>query len=59
MLTAGGPWQTVIEEQNYIQFSAEFLIALDKLIQRLGLEYGQPAGMYCNADTDVLDLVYP
>lgn len=59
LLNAGGPWQTEIDGQYYVQFSAGFLRTLDGLIQQLGLGYGQPAAMYCNFETDLLDLAYP
>lgn len=58
-LVLGGPWQTVIDGKNYVQFSSNFLKALDKVVEKLGLAYGDPAAMYCYADQDVLDLAFP
>lgn len=58
MLYIGGPWQTTIDGQDYLQFSVEFIVALDALIQEIGLPYGQPAAMYC-APESVLDKAYP
>jgi len=58
VLYVGGPWQTKIDEQNYLQFSVDFIAALDSVIQEIGLPYGQPAAMYCNPES-VLDKAYP
>lgn len=59
LLTMGGPWQTVIDGQQYVQFSGAFARALNDLVQALGLKYGEPAGMYCGANMDILDLAFP
>lgn len=58
MIFIGGPWQTNIAGQDYIQFSIGFIAALDSLIQEIGLPYGQPAAMSC-ASESVLDKAYP
>ncbi len=58
MLYIGGPWQTQIDEQDYLQFSVDFIAALDSVIREIGLPYGQPAAMYCDLES-VLDKAYP
>lgn len=58
MIYIGGPWQTKIDGQDYVQYSIEFIKALDTLIQEIGLPYGEPMGMYCSGQ-DVFELAYP
>lgn len=58
MLYIGGPWQVNIDGQNYIQFSIEFIKAIDTIIQEIGLPYGQPMAMTCGA-RDVFEQAYP
>jgi hypothetical protein len=41
----GGPWQTEIDGQTYIQYSDAFATRLKDLIERLGLPVGEPEGM--------------
>ncbi|MCE2396699.1 hypothetical protein J4G02_19395 [Candidatus Poribacteria bacterium] len=50
-LFAGGPWQTKIDGQNYVQFSFGFVEAIIDLFEALGLPFGSPAGMVCWGDT--------
>ena len=50
-LYAGGPWQTKIDGQNYVQFSFGFVEAIIDLFQALDLPFGSPAGMVCWGDT--------
>lgn len=58
MVYIGGPWQINIDGQNYIQFSIEFINAIDTLIQEIGLPYGEPMAMTCGA-RDVFEQAYP
>ena len=46
----GGPWQTQIDGQTYLQYSDAFATRLKKLIDQLGLPTGEPEGMYCNGE---------
>lgn len=57
-LYIGGPWQTIIDGQNYIQYSSAFARALSDLVNGLGLSLGEPAAMACFPD-DVLDKAFP
>lgn len=54
----GGPWETEIEQQNYILFSTAFISALDKVITSMKLPYGQPAAWTCFGD-EVFDKAFP
>lgn len=58
MIYIGGPWQLNIDGKNYVQFSLEFIKAIDTLIQEIGLPYGQPMAMTCTA-RDVFEQAYP
>ncbi|MFT3895528.1 MAG: hypothetical protein QM730_28235 [Anaerolineales bacterium] len=58
MIYIGGPWQTNIDGQNYVQYSIEFIKALDTLIREIGLSYGEPMAMTCSGQ-DVFELAYP
>lgn len=58
MIYIGGPWQVNIDGQNYIQFSIEFIKAIDAIIQEIGLPYGQPMAMTCGG-SDVFEQAYP
>ena len=44
----GGPWETQINGQTYIQYSPAFAIKIGNLMKALGLPLGEPAGMYCS-----------
>jgi len=44
----GGPWETQINGQTYIQYSPSFAIKIGNLMKTLGLPLGEPAGMYCS-----------
>jgi hypothetical protein len=50
VLSAGGPWQTKINGQRYLQVSAAFLKALFNLTDALKLPYGEPAAMGCGGN---------
>ena len=50
-LYAGGPCQTKIDNQNYVQFSFGFVEAISDLFEALGLPFGSPAAMYCEGET--------
>lgn len=54
---AGGPWQTSIDGQDYVQYSPAFAKALLDLIQALELPLGQPAGMTCSGE-EVFDKAF-
>jgi hypothetical protein len=43
----GGPWQTQIDSQTYIQYSPAFAMKMANLMEALELPLGEPAGMYC------------
>jgi hypothetical protein len=43
----GGPWQTQIDGQTYLQYSSAFAMKIANLMKTLGLSLGEPAGMYC------------
>jgi hypothetical protein len=58
MLDVGGPWQTTIKGQNYVQYSSGFVKALDDLIDGLGLPFGEPMAVTCSA-VDVIELAFP
>jgi hypothetical protein len=58
MIYIGGPWQVNIDGQDYVQFSIEFVKAIDALIQELGLPYGEPMAMTCNI-SEVFEQAYP
>jgi hypothetical protein len=58
MINIGGPWQTNIDGQNYMQYSIDFVKAVHNIIQEIGLTYGEPRGMFCHP-VNVLDLAYP
>ena len=57
-LFAGGPWQTKIDGQNYVQFSFGFVEAIIDLFEALGLPFGSPGGMFCEGDT-LFDKAFP
>lgn len=46
----GGPWETEIDGQVYIQYSSDFAMKWYDLVQALGLQLGSPAGMFCSWD---------
>ncbi len=54
----GGPWIAEVNQQNYVQFSTEFIKALDKVITSMKLPYGQPVAWTCFKD-DVFDKAFP
>lgn len=58
LISFGGPWQTRIDGQDYIQFSDALSRAFYSLFYQLELIPGQPYATYCH-DIDPLSLVYP
>ncbi|HEY9604638.1 MAG TPA: hypothetical protein V6C85_23735 [Allocoleopsis sp.] len=56
---AGGPWQTKIGQQNYVQYSPAFIKALSGIVEDLKLPWGRPAGMACGGRGDVLKQAFP
>lgn len=46
-LFVGGPWQTEIEGQRYLQYSQTFATKIVGFLEALGLPLGKPSGMYC------------
>ena len=57
-LHAGGPWQTEIDGQNYVQFSSAFLQALIDVVYELELPLGQPIATACVSDS-IFDKAFP
>lgn len=47
VLGFGGPWETEIDGQVYVQYGPEFAVKLYRVIDELGLELGQPAAWTC------------
>lgn len=54
----GGPWFTEIDHQVYVQVSPTFGQAVGKIIESLGLPFGQTAAMSCFGDT-VFEKAFP
>jgi hypothetical protein len=50
MLYLGGPWYTEIEGLNYLQFSADIPIAVERILMDMGLPLGQPYAMTCSPE---------
>jgi hypothetical protein len=48
----GAPWQTTINKQKYVQFSAAFLVAISDLTDALKLPAGSTEGMFCSGIDD-------
>ncbi|MEW6494108.1 MAG: hypothetical protein AB1589_16585 [Cyanobacteriota bacterium] len=59
LMYAGGPWQTKIDQQNYMQFSPAFFQSLASLVEALKLPWGEPMGMACAGGQDVLKQAFP
>jgi hypothetical protein len=59
LLFSGGPWQTVIEKQRYMQYSSAFLVAAQNIGKALNMPKDQTAGMYCSGLEDTLELAFP
>jgi hypothetical protein len=55
----GGPWQTTIEKQRYMQYSAAFLTALYDVVEALDLPRGQTAAMGCGGMNAPLGEFFP
>ena len=59
-LYLGGPWQTSIEQQQYVQFSLSQTEALVDLIQELELPVGRPGNFSCPGQRgEVIDVFFP
>lgn len=43
-----GPFQTRIEDQNYVMASYDFNLVLNRIIETLELPYGEPWAIYCH-----------
>ena len=54
----GGPWFTEVDHQVYLQFSPAFGQTVGKLVESLGLPFGQTAAMSCFGDT-VFEKAFP
>jgi hypothetical protein len=54
----GGPWQTTIGSQHYMQFSLAFSQAISNLTKEINLSLGQPAAMSCRSD-DIIGKAFP
>lgn len=55
----GGPWQTTIEGQDYMQYSSAFVLALLDITEELELPLGQPMAMGCGGEYSLLDAAFP
>ncbi len=55
----GGPWQTEIDGQNYMQYSASIVNALNDLFEALNIKFGETAAMGCGSVNELLDDAYP
>jgi hypothetical protein len=55
---SGGPWQTEIDKQNYMQYSAAFLIALLDIRKALKLPEDETAAMTCGGGGDPFSLAF-
>lgn len=49
---AGGPWQTTINKQKYIQYSGKFLEAILDITRALKMPYGTTEAMFCGGIDD-------
>jgi len=58
VVRSGGPWQTSIDGQYYLQYSAALIQMMAKIFDGLNLEFGWPYATYCRGE-DPLNLVYP
>lgn len=58
MLNCGGPWQTRIDDQIYLQYSTALIMKMGEIFDSLNLAFGQPYAMYCDS-VDPFSLVYP
>jgi hypothetical protein len=54
---AGGPWQTTIDGQKYIQFGPEFLNSLSDLTSALKMPHGATGAMSCGGGS-IFERVY-
>ncbi|MCA0457301.1 MAG: hypothetical protein LCI00_25240 [Chloroflexi bacterium] len=55
----GGPWQTEIDDTDYMQYSASIQVAISGLFDALDLKFGETAAMGCGGITDPLEDAYP
>lgn len=51
---AGGPWQPNINNQQYIQYSNEFVKAIIALTEALEMPFGETGAQYCGDLEDPL-----
>jgi hypothetical protein len=56
---SGGPWQTKIGQQNYVQYSPAFIKALAGIVEALKLPSGKTVGMACVGGRDVFKQAFP
>lgn len=56
---SGGPWQTEIKQQNYMQYSGAFLVAMLNISEALNLPKDETAAMSCGGADDPLPLAFP
>ena len=50
IIGAGGPWQTEIDDQVYMQYSSAFILAIGDLFDALGLRFGTTLAGFCPGD---------
>jgi hypothetical protein len=55
----GGPWQTEIDGQAYMQYSGAFQSAIVDLFEALDLPFGQTAAMGCGGMNEPVDDAFP
>lgn len=47
LLGLGGPWQMTVGGVHYLQLGSTFVLAIDKVIEKLALPIGEPMGSTC------------
>ena len=55
VLNGGGPWQTVIDGQTYVQMGTGLLDAVATIHDALRLPWGETAAMYCSGAPNMLE----
>ncbi|HEX2620936.1 MAG TPA: hypothetical protein VHL11_12335 [Phototrophicaceae bacterium] len=59
VIGVGGPWQTEIDGQNYLQYSGAIANAALGVLDALGLSLGETAAMTCGGADDPMFQAYP
>ena len=58
MLHSGGPWQTTIDGQDYMQREAQFLTAMLDIQEALELPYGWVKSYGCGTYRDPMNIAF-